>query len=106
MDKYLYHDYCYTTQGVIDSLMSQSFMPHVGVVLNATHSGSGNFAVLFQDYQTSTQQTYTLTLPACDRLGFDNSYTGLTVEDSQELAWAIVLVLVVAFSFRSLKRSV
>lgn len=99
----LYKSHCYATlQEVADSIQSS---PDIGagyMVSSAVVSGS-NVAVT-ANFGASVAN-YTVSPPTCSQVGFNNSYSGLTVADSLELWGLALLVMATAFSIKVIKRA-
>ncbi|ASF48432.1 hypothetical protein [Methylovulum psychrotolerans] len=101
----LYNSYCYPDiQSVADSVQSRLVLDGFGLIQSVTPTSANDLAVVYLS-SDSVAHSATLYVPDCARLGFDSSYTGLSVADSLDLAWAVVAVLAVAFGFKILKRS-
>ena len=54
----------------------------------------GNFSFINQ----------TISIPSCTRVGFDNSYSGMTTADAIEISGLVGLVLITAWAIKSLRR--
>ena len=57
-------------------------------------------------YQRSDLTTAVYSMPEviCNRIGFDNSYTGITPTESQELGWMVALVLFAAWGIKAMRK--
>ena len=98
----LYNSYCYATlQDVADSIQSSPLLGGAGIVTNGVVNV--NAIDITYRYQL-TDYIATVTPPDCSMLGFNNSYSGLTFDDSVELSGLGLLVLVTAFAIKVLKR--
>ena len=92
MSGYLYKSYCYETpQQVADSIQSSFFLEGFGVIQSVSVVGSG----VTVNYLNSNGNlfNFSYSLATCTKLGFDNSFTGLTVDDSIQISSAVVAVL-------------
>jgi len=99
----LYNSYCYETlQEIADSVQSTVFFGDGYVVDNATVSAE---TIIIDAVKMSTHYFYTVTPPACSDIGFNNSYSGLTVTDSLELWGLSLLVMATAFAAKVIKRA-
>jgi hypothetical protein len=95
----LYNDYCFPSlSAVLDSVKSKPILENGDILQSATISGSS----IFVNVQGSND--FLFTPPSCSTVGNYTSYTGLSLVDSTELAWLVVLVLVAAFSIKMMKR--
>lgn len=91
-------------QQVISSIQSRVVIDGFGIIQSINQVSSDTLNVTYIKPDSSIASNI-VSIPSCDIPGFDNSFTGVGIDDSQELAWSIVLVLVVAFTFRALKRT-
>jgi len=100
---YLYKSYCYETlQEIADSIQSTVFFGDGFVIDNVS---VGLNTVVIDSIKLSTHYFYTVIPPLCSEIGFNNSYSGLTVSDSLELWGLSLVVLVAAFAVKVLKRA-
>lgn len=102
---YLYHSYCYPDlSAVIASLQSQVMLDGFGIIQSVNQISPGILAV---DYQIpdGSINVVNITLPTCDRPGFDNSYTGIGVDDAVELGGMILLALTIAYCSKIIRRA-
>lgn len=102
---YLYKSYCYQDiESVIASFQSRVILDGFGLIQEINQISPG---VLSVDYQIAdgSINTVTIELQTCERPGFDNSFTGISVEDAVELSGLILVVLAAAYSFKLLRRS-
>jgi hypothetical protein len=103
MSGYLYKSFCYeTVQQVADSVHSSFFLEGFGVIQSVNASGSG----LTIDYLDANlnQASFSYPLATCEKLGFDNSFLGLTAQDSFSIGSAVAGVLIVAWSIKIVRR--
>lgn len=103
MSGYLYKSFCYeTTSQVADSLHSSFFLEGFGVIQSVAPVGS----VLNVNYLNSNGNLLNFSYPlaTCEKLGFDNNFTGLTVDDSIQISSAVVGVLIAAWGIKILRR--
>ncbi len=104
MSGYLYKSYCYeTSQQVADSIHSSFFLEGFGVVQSVSGFGSS----LTVNYLTSSGNlsSFSYSLVSCEKLGFDNSFSGLSKEDSLALSASMVGVLVAAWCIKIVRRA-
>lgn len=101
---YLYKSYCYPDiEAVANSVQSQVVLEGFGVIQSVTPVGNGlSITYLLPDL---TDQSVHVTVPACDRDGFDSSYTGLTYSDAAEASGLVVVALAAAYAFKTLRRA-
>ncbi len=103
MAKFLYNQYCYEDLfSVKRSIRSEMVIPDFGIVQTV----SSVVKTITVDYlkPDGTTSSYSFTPPICQQLGYDNSFTGLTTNDSVEIGGYIVLALVIAYSVKILRR--
>jgi hypothetical protein len=103
MSGYLYKSFCYETIGqVSDSVHSSFFLEGFGVIQSVSAGGFG----LNVNYLNSSGNLMSFSYPlaTCEKLGFDNSFTGLTVDDSIQISSAVVGVLIAAWGIKILRR--
>jgi hypothetical protein len=99
----LHNSYCYSTLAEVrDSVWSDPDIGSGFLISDVTISGS---QLLVTAKKSNTIKTYTLTPPTCSEVGFNNSYSGLTVADSLELWGLSLLVMATAFSIKVIKRA-
>lgn len=104
MSGYLYKSYCYeTSQQVADSIHSSFFLEGFGVVQSVSGFGSS----LTVNYLTSSGnlQSFVYSIATCEKLGFDNSFSGLTRDDSITLSASMVGVLISAWVIKIIRRA-
>ena len=99
----LYNSYCYPDLTAVASSMKSDFFIGGGYVLT-------DAVVNLTDIDITAKSginvfTYTVTPPICTKLGFDNSYTGITTADAVELGSQVSLVLIIAWGIKILRRS-
>lgn len=105
MTGYLYKSFCYeTAEQVAASLHSSFFLEGFGVIQSVSSVGS----VLSVNYLTSssTIQNFSYPLATCEKLGYDNSFTGLTKDDSLFIAQSMVGVLLAAWAIKIIRRAI
>jgi len=97
----LYKSYCYPTLDDVALNIVSNPVNDFGIVSSATvvdQTIDINYSVKNQNY------SIIVTPPDCSKLGFNNSYTGLSTADSLEISAGITLILVTAFCLKVLKR--
>lgn len=104
MNGYLYKSYCYeTVEQVAASIHSSFFLDGFGVIQSVTYSGS----TLTVNYlnASSSLSNFSYPLATCEKLGFDNSFSGLTKDDSLHISESMVGVLIAAWAIKIVKRA-
>lgn len=104
MSGYLYKSYCYeTVQQVADSIHSAFFLDGFGVIQSVSSFGSS----VTVNYLNSSGnlQNFVYQLATCEKLGFDNTFSGLTRDDSLALSSGMVGVLVSAWAIKIVRRA-
>ena len=103
MSGYLYKSFCYeTVQQVADSVHSSFFLEGFGVIQSVNAAGGG-LTINYLDTNLN-QASFSYSLASCEKLGFDNSFLGLTVQDSLAIGSAVAGVLIVAWSIKIVRR--
>ncbi|MDO9104759.1 MAG: hypothetical protein Q7U57_07335 [Methylovulum sp.] len=103
---YLYKSYCYPDLNAVRStVQSQHQIDGFGLIQTVDVISSDTLAITYLQPDTSVL-TVNYQAPTCQQPGFDNSYTGLTVEDATELSGLIILVLVIAYGIKLLRRAI
>jgi hypothetical protein len=126
---YLYQSYCYSTlQDVANQIKSNLVLEGFGLVNNTLPLGSGSINIYYRPIPTSTtattttstspvsnpygttttqpaQQTYVFTPPLCEKLGYASSFSGLDQKDSLLISESVVAVLILAWTFKVVSRS-
>ena len=100
---YLYKSFCYqTVEQVAASVHSSFFLEGFGVIQSVSGIGGG----LTVNYLDSSGHLLSFIYPlaTCEKLGFDNNFTGLTVDDSIQISSAVVGVLIAAWCIKILRR--
>ena len=103
MSGYLFKSYCYeTTEQVAASVHSSFFLDGFGIIQSVTV----NNTVLNVTYLTPSQtiQNFTYSLASCEKLGFDNSFSGLSQADSIQIGQSVAGVLLAAWAIKIVKR--
>lgn len=103
---YLYNSYCYSDiQSVIDSVKSRLFFDGFGFIQSVTQTAANSLTIVYLDNTGKKTNSVVVSVPACTRSGFDNSYTGLTFDDAVQLSSLVVVVLATAYAFKLLKKA-
>ena len=126
MASYLYKSYCYSTmQQVADQIKSNLVLDGFGLVNNTLSNGSyiniyyrpisgtatttTSTSSPANPYGTTTtqpaQQVYAFTPPTCEKLGYSSSFSGLDQKDSLLISESVVAVLILAWTFKVVSRS-
>lgn len=96
---FLYESYCYDSlSDVGNQILSAPFLPNGAIVESVSYPNSTDITV------TTDAGNITVTPPACDHLGFANSFTGLTVADATDLSWLIIAMLTGAYCIAAIRR--
>ncbi len=102
----LYQNYCYPDiQTVADNLQSQAFIPGYGLIASASPVSATQIS-LGLTLADGSSSSVVLTFPACFQLGFQNSYSGISLADSIELSGLCLLILATAYSIKILRRGI
>lgn len=104
MTGFLYKSYCYeTVEQVATSIHSSFFLDGFGVIQSVTYSGS----TLTVNYlnSSSSLSNFSYQLTTCEKLGFDNSFSGLSSSDSTLIGSSVVSVLIAAWAIKIVKRA-
>ncbi len=96
----LYKNYCYETiEEVADVILSDPFVRHNSNIISVTNTPS----VITVQFNKKPKFV-DVTPPDCTKLGFNSSYTGLTMSDSAELSGMISLALLAVWGIKILRR--
>ncbi|GAB6140865.1 hypothetical protein JCM14076_15940 [Methylosoma difficile] len=100
----LYKNYCYPdSQAVAEAVHSEFTIEGFGIIQTVTPNGDAlTITVLTPDL---TQQTINYTLQTCNQLGFNQSYTGLTVDDSLLLSGEILFALASVYAIKAVRKA-
>lgn len=104
MSGYLYKSYCYETPAqVAASIHSSFFLDGFGVIQSVNYSDSG----LIINYLNSSLafSSFSYPLVTCEKLGFDNNFSGLTKDDAVHIGESMVGVLVAAWAIKIIRRA-
>ena len=94
----LYKSHCYnSTQEIANIIESEPFLGNK--IVDHTDVYPTLIRIWFVD-----DPSHFFTPPNCTVLGSQQTYTGLSLPDAQELSWLVVSVLIAAVSFRYLKK--
>ena len=100
---YLYKSFCYETSAqVAASVHSAFFLDGFGVIQSV--SGGGYDLTVTYLNSSGNLLSFVYPIATCEKLGFDNSFTGLTAADSIQISSAVVGVLIAAWSIKILRR--
>ena len=98
----LYNSYCYPDiSSVADSFSSQLVLGNGSFISSVTFSTQSLFVTTNLNGVFSS---YTVTPPDCNRLGFDNSFTGVTTQDAVLYGSLMMSAFVSAYVFKLIKR--
>jgi hypothetical protein len=104
MSGYLYKSYCYeTSQQVADSIHSSFFLEGFGVIQSV--SGGGSSLTVNYLNLSGNLSSFSYSLVSCEKMGFDNSFSGLTKEDTLLLSGSMIAVLVSAWAIKIVRRA-
>ena len=102
---YLFKSYCYETMEEVSNAVYSSFELPFGVIQSVSGSGGGlSISYLYQDGGALNTGTFNYPLVSCTKLGFDNSFSGLTAADSTLIGSSVVSVLIAAWAIKIVKR--
>lgn len=103
MSYYLYNSYCYETAQQVAASIQSSFTLPFGVIQSVIPSGSS----LTISYLDGSKKLGTISYPlaTCEKLGFDNNFSGLSAKDSLFLAETMVGVLITAWAIKIVRRA-
>lgn len=108
MSYFLFKSYCYETIDQASNAVYSSFELPFGVIQSVTPNGSTLSISYLHQNQNQTElssSTFNYSLATCDKLGFDNSFSGLTKKDSVDISAAIVAVLIAAYAAKIVRRA-
>ncbi len=104
MTGFLYKSYCYeTVSQVAASVHSSFYLDGFGVIQSVSYAGSDLTVNYLNSSLTPLSFSYPLT--TCEKLGFDNNFSGLSQDDSLHLAESVVGVLIAAWAIKIVKRA-
>ena len=104
MNGYLYKSYCYeTVEQVAASVHSSFFLEGFGVIQSV--SGFGSSLTVNYLHSSGNLQSFVYPIATCQKLGFDNNFSGLTRDDSLALAASMVGVLISAWVIKIVRRA-
>jgi hypothetical protein len=102
---YLFKSYCYETVAEVANAVHSSFLLPFGVIQSVDANGSNlSVSYLYQSSSGLVSSSFIYPLATCEKLGFDNSFSGLTQIDSVAIGSAVVSVLIAAWSIKIIKR--
>ena len=105
---YIYKNYCYETIAEIGDQFLSDPLAVDGHYIEGVRLPAANpdrVKIDLVNVSDSTTLTINHDPPLCTALGFQNSYTGLTLEDSQVLLTGSLLIFVAAFVITSIRRA-
>jgi len=99
----LYNSYCYADISAVNDSVSSSVFIGDGTILTSTQILNADQISLTY---SAANKSYTSVVgfPDCTSLGFDNSYTGVSISDAVEVSSLVILMFVIAFKYRMMKR--
>jgi len=99
----LYKSYCYSSlDEVAQAVKSQVFTGDGSIIVDAVVNAS---SVDITTQLLTNFTVYSITPPACTKLGFDSSYTGITTADAVYYGSAVSLVLIIAWGIKIIRRA-
>ena len=102
---YLFKSYCYETIDQASNAVYSQFELPFGVIQSVTGSDSNLLiSYLYQSSNGLSVGSFNYSLASCTKLGFDNSFSGLTAADSTLIAGAVVSVLISAWVAKVVRR--
>jgi len=109
----IYDGYCYST--IAEAATAEISRPIFGVSsglvdltsFSASTATVGTMTFLYKPMSTSPGTTYTMsrTYPACVEVGYQHNLTGIDLVDAITVSWLVVLVWVIAYGFKILRRT-
>lgn len=103
MSGFLYKSYCYETVEQVAASVHSAFDLPFGVIQSVAPSGS-SLTITYLDVNANPA-AFSYTLATCEKLGFDNSFSGLTKDDSVLIASSMVSVLIAAWVAKIVRRA-
>lgn len=100
---YLFKSYCYETVDQVAASVHSTFDFPLGVMQSVVPSGS-SLTITYLDANANLSN-FSYPLATCQKLGFDNSFSGLTKDDSVVLGSALAAVLISAWAIKIIRRS-
>jgi len=99
----LYKSYCYSSlDEVAQAVKSQVFTGDGSIITGAAVNG---LSIDISTQLINKITVYSITPPACTKLGFDSSYTGITTADAVYYGSAVSLVLIIAWGIKIIRRA-
>lgn len=99
----LYNSFCYLDiDSVNSSVASNFFLGDGSVLVSSAVINSDQINITYE--RTTKTYTKTITVPDCFSVGFDNSFFGISVQDSLDAAWLSAIVLILAWGVKILKK--
>jgi len=99
----LYNSFCYADlDSVANSLGSNFFIGDGQVLQSVTILNADQLSLSF--LKEAVTNTYTITVPDCPRLGFDNSFFGVSMQDSVDVTWLSAGILIAAWAIKTMRR--
>lgn len=103
---YLFKSYCYETIQDASNAVYSSFELPFGVIQSVSGTGSPlSISYVYQSNNALKTGTFNYSLATCTKLGFDNSFSGLTAVDSTLIGSSVVSVLIAAWAMKVVKRA-
>lgn len=99
----LFNSYCYTDINAVANSIGSHFFIGDGQVLQSVSVLNADQLSLSFLRESSTHQ-YVITSPDCTREGFDNSFFGVSTSDAVQVTWLSIIVIIIAWSIKNLKR--
>lgn len=108
----LFNNYCYPdlTSAASAELSSPVQFSSIGVSSGSAMALTGvdtvnfTFHITPSDGSTPYDLTATRVYPECSQVGYLTNYTGLSIADTVEVSFGVILLWVIAFSFRAMAR--
>lgn len=99
----LYNSYCYADIAAVSNSLSSNYFIGDGQVLESVSILNANQLLATYKRQAITYD-YTITVPDCTREGFDNSFFGVTIQDSIDVTWIAAGALLAVWAIKNLRR--
>ncbi len=104
---FLFQSYCYETINETANALYSSFVLPFGVIQSVTPNGGDNLLISYISENNGVlfSSTFNYSLAQCEKLGFVNTFSGLTKDDAISISAAIVSVLIAAFAVKVVRRA-
>lgn len=103
---FLYKSFCYQSLSEVASSVQSEFVLPFGVIQSVSLFSESSLSISYLHSVNGSVLQDSLIYPvaSCEKLGFNNSFSGLTSEDSSFIGSTVAGVLLAAWSIKILKR--